>query len=629
MPRRPTARLLRRLSGGLLLLLVICLGWALRSAVVAKGDLEKARADLIRLREEPPAERADLRRRLAVDERRTAHAKAVLGQLGPALVTRLPILGRSIEAERRVAEAAEAAVAAALDIDNATRDLGSAGRVDLAALARAAVTLQARADRLREPTRRLREAPTSWVPGTVSRNVRSAQDQLGGLDTQLVKAAAAARALGGVLGGDGITRRVLVVLENNAELRGTGGLVSTFAQGTAIGGALSLQPFREVREVADEAGEAKVVPSPADYASHYGPYRANTTLWRNTTMTPDAPTAAAVLAEVAARTTGVRPDVVLLLDVPGIAQIVDATSPIVLEGKRLTGADVIKTLLVDAYVGREGDDAQTDRRRREQLAADAAFDDLTTTPATLSLAKALAEASAGRHLALWSARPAEQADLVLAGAAGAVNPQGADLVMAVTNNLGDSPGTGNKLDYYVDRKLVVDVEVGRERAIVTQTLTLANRAPAGLTPYVEGVKRPGRILELVQMAAGADARLLFFQSGGVPAVAHKWTEDGSRRLAFVTDLGRGQVASWTLRYEIPVVDGTYRLELLPQAVARPAALTVKVSFADGASGVVQGTTGEIASWERSLHVEAHLDRPGLLTRTRERLSRFWNEPVQL
>lgn len=628
MPRRPTARLVRRLLGGALLLLVICLGWSLRSALVAKDELEKTRADLIKLREEPPQERAELRRRLATDEQRAAHARDVLGQFGPALVSRLPIIGRSIDAERRVAEAAEAAVAAALDIDNATRDLGSAGRVDLAALDRAAVTLQARADRLREPTRRLREAPTSWVPGIVSRNVRTAQEQLGGVDTQLIKAAAAARALRGVLGGDG-TRRVLVVLENNAELRGTGGLVSTFAQGTAQGGALSLQPFREVREVAADASTAVVVPSPVDFASHYGPYRANTTLWRNSTMTPDAPTAAAVLAEVAARTTGVRPDVVLLLDVPGIAQIVDATSPIVLEGKRLTGAEVIKTLLVDAYVGRTGDDAQNDRRRREQLAADAAFGDLTTAPATLSLAKALADAVTGRHLALWSARPAEQADLVLAGAAGAVNPQGADLAMAVTNNLGDSPGVGNKLDYYIDRKLAVEVKVGREHATVTQTLTLANNAPTGLTPYVEGVKRPGRVLELVQMSAGADARILSFESGGLPVVADKWTEDGSRRLAFVTDLGRGQVASWTLRYEVPLVDGRYRLDLLPQAIARPAALDLKVSFVDGVSGLVQGSTGKIASWDKSLRIEATPHRLGLLKRVRDRLSRFWNEPVQL
>lgn len=627
MPRWPTARFVRRLLGGVLVVLVVCLAWSLRSALVAKSELEKARADLITLREEPPQDRAELRRRLAADERRTTHARAVLGQLGPALVSRLPIIGRSIDAERRVAEAAEAAVAAALDIDNATRDLGSTGRVDLVALQRAAVTLQARADQLRGPVRRLHEAPTSWVPGIVSRNVRSAQTQLGDVDTQLLKAAAAARALRGVLGGDG-PRQVLVVLENNAELRGTGGLVSTFAQGTAQGGALRLQPFREVREVAADASTAIVVPSPADFARHYGPYRANTTLWRNTTMTPDAPTAAAVLAEIAARTTGVRPDVVLLLDVPGIAQIVDATKPILLEGKRLTGADVIRTLLVDAYVGRTGDDAQNDRRRREQLAADAAFGDLTAAPATLSLAKALADAAAGRHLALWSARPAEQADLVLAGAAGAVNPQGSDLAMAVTNNLGDSPGVGNKLDYYIERRLAVEVEVGREHATVTQTLTLANNAPTGLTPYVEGVKRPGRILELVQMATGADARIVSFESGGIPVVADKWTEDGSRRLAFVTDLGRGQVASWTLRYEIPVVDGRYRLELLPQAIARPAALNLKVVFAAGASGVVQGTTGDIANWDRSLRIVATLDRPGLLTRMRERLSRFWSEPVQ-
>ena len=625
---RPTARVLRRILGGALLLLLVAGVWSVRSALVAKHELEKARADLVTLREHPPVDRTELRTRLGVDERRARHAVAVLGQLGPAVVSHLPVLGRSLDAERRVADAAEAAVAAALDIDTATRDLGTTGQVDLAALQRASVTLQARADKLRRPAARLRDAPTHWVPSFVARNVRSAQDQLGGVDAQLSKAAAAARALAGVLGAGG-PRRVLVVLENNAELRGTGGLVSTFALGSTQGGRLTLSPFRDVRDVATDAAHSVVVPSPPDYAAHYGPYRANTTLWRNITMTPDAPTAAAVLAEAAARTAGVRPDVVLLLDVPGIAQIVDATSPIVLDGKRLTGPELVKTLLVDAYVGRVGDDAQRDRRHREERAADAALRDLTDAPATLKLAKALADAVAGRHLALWSARPSEQADLVAAGAAGAVDPEGADLALVVANNLGDSPGVGNKLDYYIDRKLSVRAVVGRDHATVTQTLTLVNRAPTGLNPYVEGVKRPGRVLELVQMATGADARILSFESGGVPAVADKWTEDGSRRLAFVTDLGRGQAASWTLRYEIPVRDGHYRLDLLPQAIARPATLELDVRFARGISGRVTGADESTTAWDRVLHIDATPDRPGFLHRMRDRLSRFWNEPVEL
>lgn len=628
MPRRPTARVLRRILGGALLVVLVLVLWSLRSAWVAKGELQKARADLLKLREDPPADRAELRARLADDGRRTHHAASVLGQLGPSAVAHFPVLGRSLDAERRVAEAADAAVDAALDIDTATRDLGTTGQVNLGALSRAGTMLQARADKLRGPAARLREAPTRWVPGFVARNVRSAQDQLGGVDTQLSKAAAAARALAGVLGASG-PRRVLVVLENNAELRGTGGLVSTFALGTAQNGRLTLEPFRDVRDVAADAAHAVVVPSPPDYAAHYGPYRANTTLWRNITMTPDAPTAASVLAEAAARTTGVRPDVVLLLDVPGIAQIVDATSPIVLDGKQLTGPEVVKTLLVDAYEGRNGDDEQRDRRHREERAADAALRDLTSAPASLQLAKALADAATGRHLTLWSARAGEQKDLEASGASGAVNPGDDDLALVVANNLGDSPGVGNKLDYYIDRKLAVSVVVDRDHATVTQTLSLVNRAPAGLNPYVEGLKRPGRVLELVQMATGADARLLSFESAGVPAVADKWTEDGSRRLAFVTDLGRGQAASWVLRYETPVHDGRYELSLLPQAIARPAALDLDVRFATGVSGTVLGTTGAIAEWDRGLRIEAQVDRPGLLRRVRDRLSRFWNEPVEL
>jgi hypothetical protein len=628
MSRRPSARVLRR---GLLVLLglaVVCLLWALRSALVARSELTAVRKDLTALREHPPEDRSGLPARLSRDRDKARHAAAVLGQPGPWVVAHLPVVGRSLDAERRVAQAADAAVAAAIDIEAVTRDLGTAGKVDLGALRHAATVLQARAERLVRPTQRLRDAPTSWMPGFVSRSVRQAQDELGGVDEQLVRAAAAARALHGVLGGAG-GRRVLVVLENNAELRGTGGLVSTFALGTIADGRLQLQPFRDVREVAAEVDRATVLPSPADYAAHYGPYRANTTIWRNITMTPDVPTAASVLAAASARTTGVRPDVVLLLDVPGIAQIVDATSPITVDGKVLTGPELIRTLLVDAYVGAEGTAAQNERRQREERAADAALRDLTNAPASLSLAKALAEAVSGRHLALWSARPTEQHDLELARAAGSVDPGGDDLLLAVANNLGDSPGFGNKLDYYVARRAAVTVEVNRDRARVTQTLTLANQSPTGLSSYVEGLRRPGRILELLQLAIAADAKLVSFTSGGVGAVADQWREDGSRRLVFLADLARGQVGSWTLTYDVPLRDGRYRMRLLPQGLARPATLDVDVRAQDGVTLTTRGPLGHTAEWDSSLELDVQVDQPGWLQRTRDRLRRFWNEPVKL
>jgi hypothetical protein len=544
------------------------------------------------------------------------------------IVAHLPIVGRSLDAERRVADAAVASVDAAIDIDTATRSLGTAGRVDLAQLDRAARTLQARADQLRRPISRLRSAPTTRMPGFASHSVRQAQEQLGDVDTRLLRAAAAARALHGVLGGHG-DRKALVVLENNAELRGTGGLVSTFALGTVHDGSLTLQPLRDGRDVAAAVAKARVLPSPPDYAQHYGPYRANTTIWRNITMSPDVPTSASVLAEAAAATAGVRPDVVLLLDVPGIAAIVDATEPITIDGKRVSGDELVRSLLVDAYRGTEGEAAQNARRQREERAADDALRDLTRAPASLSFAKALADAASGRHLAVWSARANEQADLVLAGAAGAVDPDGRDLLMPIANNLGDSPGFGNKLDYYVTRRVAVSVEVGKERARVTQTLTLANQAPSGLGSYVEGLRRPGRILELVQLAAGDDARIVSFESGGVGAAADQWREDGSRRLVFVADLGRGQVGSWTLTYDIPLDDDHYRLRLLPQALAKPASLDVTVRTASGVSVRVNGPQGHVDEWDSSLDLDVEVLQPGLVHRVRDRIRRFWNEPVSL
>ena len=131
----------------------------------------------------------------------------------------------------------------------------------------------------------------------------------------------------------------------------------------------------------------------------------------------------------------------LLLDVAGMAKIVSATGPLHLsDGSTLTGDQLIRELLVTDYGdGSLDQKAQNARHAKLADAASRGFAALDSHESDVSVLKALATAASGRHLALWSADPATQAELDVAGRQRQHRPARPDLGLVTVNNLGDSP----------------------------------------------------------------------------------------------------------------------------------------------------------------------------------------------
>jgi hypothetical protein len=625
---------------GLIAVSIILLVWTMVAALAARGRLNSARADLESLRSSKSIDRQGVEARLDRDLKRVREARGWLHQIGPRIVGAVPIAGRSIVAERTVADAATEAVAAGLAAARDTDNLGEAGRIDLDQLETTRADLLHHAERLRDPLKRLSELNTSLTPGFVGHGVKSAQDALVGLDEDLVRGADLASALHGVLGGSG-SRKVLVALENNAELRGTGGLISTFAIGTAEDGHLNLGRFRDVQGFSSSPATAVKVPAPPDYTAHYGPYLANTSLWKNVNLDPDAPTSSQVLAKIAALTTKFEPDVVVLLDVPAMADIIGVTGPITLDtGRKLDQAQLTKALLVDEYGGAANNlAAQTARRHRLEDAATRSVRRLTGARASLKLVRTLAHLAAGRHITLWSAQPEEQASLVSAGVGGSVAPGDHDLALISVANLGDSfikpgrSGSGNKLDYYAKRSVDVQVTIRRDVAHVVQTLTLRNDAPLGLRDYVAGPSHPGRLHELISMTTGSAAVLESFKRDGKDSRVTVDSEHGYKRISLIADLERGESATWTLTYDVPLVGGVYRLDLVPQPLAQDATLTLRVSRPDGTLDSLDGIdakNGRIVyngDWETVQRVAVRPHKRTGWESFRHAISDFWTEPI--
>lgn len=499
------------------------------------------------------------------------------------VVSDVPLLGRSLVAERTVAEATVAVLGVARQLLAQAGSLGHSGHIDLTRLAALHAELLRAHRELAAPLHRLAALNTALTPASVAKAVAEARNRLLGLGPAMGRLADLTAAAQDMFGANG-PRTILIALENNAELRGTGGVVSAIAIAHASGGVLKVGPFTDVRSVATAPTKARAVPAPADYLATYGIFKANTTIWKNANDSPDVAASSQVLAELAGVSLGVHPDYVLLVDVPAMAAIIGSTGhPVRLpDGELASGGTLVHDLLVQSY-GSAPLSLFAERARRlalERVAGNVVRKVAAHTP-SLALLRALAYEVAGRHLCLWSARPAVEAELVAAGVGGAFGH--GDVVSVTADNLGDSPGNGNKLDYYARRSLAVNVALGKHKATVIETLSLANDAPNGLGPYVAGPRHPGRLTELVGLTLPANARISGFSINGAgsrgevrPLVA------GTNQLLTEIILNRGARDTLVLAYTVPLTHGGLHLGFVPQPLAVPATLNVRVGTVHGA-----------------------------------------------
>ena len=609
------------------------LAWTAVALLSSRADLERARSLLGEVSLDGGVEELDPR--LAEAQERLDRVAGRLRQPGPRLVSAVPVLGRTPTAVREAAEGAAAVTAASRDVVGAVPDdVLVDGAVDLAALGslgvvadRAAATTQARVERLAD-------VDTDLTPPVVADGVDELRREAADAADALRRTSSAVAALRGVLGADG-PRRVLFALQNNAELRGTGGIVTVFAEGTARDGRVQLLPFRDVEDVADPAPEARPVRVPEDYGRLYGGFKAGTTLWKNVNMSPDVPTSSAVLAEVAATSLGRRPDAVVWFDVPLIASVLRAVGPVTLpDGSTLDEGNAVRRLLSDAY--RQAPDTpegQAQRRAQLRAAADAVLARLlgrggVEQGSAGALARELGAAADGRHLALWSARPQEQQRLVDAGLDAGVTAGAGDLSALTVHNLGGGDRDGNKLDYYARRQTTVDVTVGEDDAEVVQTLALRNTAPArGLPVYVSGRATPGVSNSFVTLALPRGATGLEVTRDGRRLDARPQPEGDHAVLTDVAVVPPGRTVTWRLRYRLPAPDGRYALAVVPQPLAVDAGVAVTVAAADGLR-----LSHDVALSEplrELVAVDVTARPPGRLVRARDAVRRFWSEPVEL
>lgn len=551
-PRRDRVRrLLPALFVIVIVLFLAWAGWSAVTALAAARDADAGRDAVQRARDHAsPGEIVagkplpDLR--AARDRFRKAHARIRHPLLAPARI--LPVVGRQIRAADALTSAATIVTDTAIDAIERGQKILSAPRgsgPQRVALMRNTAALA------RDAERRIGRAslgPSRGLIGPLARARREFGEEIADLRKTLRTAAIAAGAGADLLQGP---RRTLVFAANNAEMRAGSGMFLSVGELVTRGGRLSLGRMGPVGPVTIPPG----IPVTGDLKARWG-WANPSGDWTSLMLSPDFEASASLASRMWRAARGVRVDGVVSIDPAGFRALLTATGPVTAGGRRFDAGNVLQELLHDQYK-RFG--AQASNPARREILADVAGAVMARLDAgdwaPSQLMSSLAEAARGRHVMVWSARPAEEAAWRAAGTAGTLD--GSSLMVNVLNR------GGNKLDWFTRVDAALSLEPTRTGTNGVLRVTIRNVAPTGEPRYVVGPHPDlgGKAGEYIGILAVTLPR----SSGGgrVDGVARLGIvgPDGPTRVVGVPfSLLRGRTRTFVVRFELAARSGRIRVE---------------------------------------------------------------------
>jgi hypothetical protein len=554
-------------------------------AALLRGDLEGAGASL---RE--------------ANGRFARGAEATRGILGVSASV-VPVLGRNVDAARAIADAGVRLTDAGLELVGAIEALPGGvdalvprgGRLPLETLASLAEPASAAAERARAAQSAIEASPDTLLLPPVARARWDASVEIREAAGSLQTSAGLIRGFPSFAGADE-TRRYLVLAENPAELRGTGGLWGAYSILTFDDGLLRFSPFRPIQGLPEDF-DVDSVPDPnPDYRREYGQYRAPAN-WRNQNITPDFPSAARAALGSWEALKGQTLDGVMAVDPFALREVLRITGPVDVPelGERINASNVVDVATNDTYTRFD------DPAGRKEGIGDAAEAALTRflhmRGRGLDRLQALAKATEGGHLNLYVTEPTFQEALAATDVGGALDAPPGDLLLVLVSNAAE-----NKIDYFVTRTVEYEVRLGgQEEAFSFTTVTLRNDAPTRGEPRIVIGPNVQRVVvdgEFVSVSAGDEVHLTSVWCPADCPLVLAERDEQEIGLRPGSELGRGFWYDYALTpsgrsSELHVVtrrdgvwegdpsSGTYRLTILPQTTIRPTDYSVTITPPDG------------------------------------------------
>lgn len=500
--RRKTGPFVRFAPVFMIIFVIVLLvfSWLAVKASVVKSELETAKSLLpelqIAISENNTAGAAE-----AVD-RMTVHTAAAREAGSDPIwsgARSLPLIGANFAAVSEMATAADdvtrlgaAPLAEAFQALDWESLVPNENGVDWKALNSQLPKVRAAAYAVRTSEERLRNMNSDGLIKEIATPLREAVEQLASIRRSLDTAADVAGVVPGMMGEER-PRTYLLMVQNNAEARASGGIPGALAELVVENGKLSLGVQKSASEVGIMSPVLELDPEERQiYSTRPGKFM------QDVNMTPDFPSTAALADAMWERTTGKRVDGVISVDPVALGYILDATGPVAISDPsvaalsnsglptELSAANVVSTLLSDVYSKIEEpklQDAYFAGVAQEIFAA------LTKGDGDpKKLLQGLSLGAQERRILVWSASSEEQSSIARYPLSGAVTgPSVAPAQFGVYFN----DGTGAKMDYYVKRTVQLIKECpkdGYEQTTVRVTST--NSAPAdaatSLPAYVTG-----------------------------------------------------------------------------------------------------------------------------------------------
>lgn len=485
-PRRSSLRRRFLVGVGVVgLALIAALAWLAFTGLKARSELQAVRAQVRTLRAEISA--GDLAGARSTARSLTSHAhRADELTSGPVWATAaaIPHLGDPLSTIRTVTSNVDAIAANALPplVDAISRldpqQLRRAdGSFDLAPIAAVSGPLDRAARTMRAALSHIAESSGSTWLGSVDAARVDVLGQLGKLTRSVQAAHVAALALPPMLGADG-PKSYMVTFQNEAELRGLGGLPGAFAILKADHGRVTFTRF-------EPDSTLNGVSSGLDLGKQFDalwPSARATKLYVNSTVSPHFPYAARIWRAMWQKKSGQRLDGAIVLDPTTLSYLLAVTGPAVLsDGTQVSAANVVELTQRTVY-SRFATNNDARKQYLLHIARAVSQKLIKGKPNATALVRAAGRAVGEHRLLVWTRDTRVESELATTSISGVIPETSAPYVGLAIINSG-----GNKLDYYLHASLDWRRTGCGPTREVTVTIRLVNDAPSsGLPAYVLG-----------------------------------------------------------------------------------------------------------------------------------------------
>lgn len=543
----------------------------------ARAAVQRAAAGIAELRDSlDGADEAQLL--AATDEIQANVTLAVRTVDGPLwdLATRVPFVGQNVDAVRRVTHAVDVLVERALtpglqflsvtDFDDLTLD---GGGIDLEPFRQVQSSIPEIAAAFADAQSIVAPIDTATLLPEVSASI---SDILTFIDVATPALGVAETYLPTLLdmAGSGGTKTYLLIFQNNAEIRATGGNPAASMIVTLTDGKLGYVDQASSQTFYDAGTQDDVyVALPAETTGLYLPTFAKHS--QDYTFTPDFPTTVQLFQALWTHTTGATFDGVVSIDPVVLSYMLGVAGPVTLgTGEQLTADNAVSVLLRDAY------ERYPESRDSDQFFADAAkqvFAHLTTSAwDPLLMLGALEKAAAEQRVNLAFVDPAAQALAVELGVDGAL---AGDTTTQTQVGIYLNDSSVGKLEYHLTTSIIATCDAAART--ITTTMTLANgidddiRSPytLGLRNWRFGLPRTTMILDVLFFAPpGAQITHTVPAVGDVARWERSGVEKGNTALSKTVFVGKGETVTTAFTVALPPGDlAPLRLRHSPTATA--------------------------------------------------------------